>query len=279
MKICPACQAKYNDDTQQFCFQDGTSLIVASQADTPTLVISETDTVAARREQSAWQQNQSVQVAAVQPQTTRSNIGLVIGVTILVMLVLFAAGVGGWLYFRKPANELVVNATNNTNIRLPDHNVNAKTIPTSQVSQTAKPSPTQTSNTSIQTNSVDQSQEQNDIFQRLLSWKSTAESLDLDGYMAHYAGTVDYYKKDGASLAFVRADKLRAFSRYDSIKIKLTNISISVDPSGLEASARMDKEWDFAGAKNSSGKVKQLIRLSKINSQWFITAEKDLHVY
>ncbi len=278
MKICPACQAKYNDDTQQFCFQDGTPLIVARQADTPTLIISETETVAARREQSAWQQNQSVQVADAQPQKTRPNMALAIGVTVLAMLILFAASVGGWLYFRKPANELVMTATNN-NIRLPEQNTNARIISTPQASQSAKPSPTQTSNTSIQINSVDQSQEQNEIFQRLLSWKSTAESLDLDGYMGHYAETVNYYKKDGASLAFVRADKLRAFSRYDSIKIKLTNISISVDPSGMEASAKMDKAWDFAGAKNSSGKVKQLIRLSKINSQWFITAEKDLYVY
>ena len=164
---------------------------------------------------------------------------LVIGGTILTMLVLFAVGVGGWLYFRNPASGLVINAANNTNIRLPEQNINARITFTPQASQTAKPPPNQTSNTSIQTNSVDQSQEQNDIFQRLLSWKTTAESLDLDKCMTHYAETVDYYKKDGASIAFVRADKLRAFSRYDSIKIKLTNISISVDSSGLEASAKM----------------------------------------
>ena len=82
-----------------------------------------------------------------------------------------------------------------------------------------------------------------------------------------------------ASVAFVRADKLRAFTRYDSINIKLTNISISVDQAGEEATVTLDKEWDFKGNGSSSGKVKQLLKLRKFNGQWLITAEKDLKVY
>ena len=90
---------------------------------------------------------------------------------------------------------------------------------------------------------------------------------------------MDYYKRGGANRAFIRADKQRAFSRYDSIDFKLTNISISVDQGGQEATVTLDKEWNFDGEENSSGKVQQLLKMKKSNGQWLITAEKDLKVY
>lgn len=37
-------------------------------------------------------------------------------------------------------------------------------------------------------------------------------------------------------------------------------------------------EWDFQGSDDSSGKVRQMMRLRKINGQWLITAERDLNL-
>jgi len=268
MKICPTCQTQYPDDTLQFCLQDGTPLAFASQAHTPTVVLNKP---------LEWQQSQVTSVAATQSKATGSKMAVAVTVTVFIMLMLFAGGVGAWLYFRNSQTETAKNTT--TNIPIQSPNANNRTSPTQQVSPSVTPSPTRTANTSMPTNAVDESQARSEVYQRLVSWKSSAESLDLDEYMAHYAGIVDYYRRDGASVAFVRADKLRAFTRYDAINIKLTNISISVDQPGQEATVTLDKEWDFEGNRSSSGKVKQLMKLRKFNGQWLITAEKDLKVY
>lgn len=268
MKTCPACQTQYTDDTLQFCLQDGTPLMFARQADTPTAVLKEVP---------SWQQSQATQVAATQPQKG-SKMAFVVAATVLVMLVLFgAAGIGAWLYFRDTQTEAANSISAKTNVPIQIPNTKVRPTSTPQTSPAATPLSTRPANTSAPAN--DESQAEKEVSQRLISWKSSAESLDLDGNIAHYAGIVDYYRRNGASVAFVRADKLRAFTRYDSINIKLTNISISVDQTGEEATVTLDKEWDFEGKGSSSGKVKQLLKLRKFNGQWLITAEKDMKVY
>ncbi|MFN0277306.1 MAG: hypothetical protein ACKVRN_01760 [Pyrinomonadaceae bacterium] len=275
MKICQACQTQYSDDEQQFCFQDGTLLTFMNQADIQTVVLNETETATVRgqmHQPSTWQQ------APAQPQKTGSKMAVAIAATVFAMLLLFAAGIGAWFYFKSAQTE-TAKSTTNKNSAIQSPNLNTRTSPTLQISSTATPSSTRASNTSVPTTDVDESEERNEVFQKLSTWKSSAESLDLDENIAHYAGTVDYYNKSGASSAFVRADKLKAFTRYDSINIKLTNVSINVDTAGEEATVTLDKEWNFEGAKNSRGKVKQSIKMRKIDGQWLITAEKDLQVY
>ncbi len=267
MKICPACQTQYTDDTLQFCLQDGTPLAFASQTRTPTLVLNEPP---------SWQPSQITSVSATPSQKKGSKTFIVIAATVLVMFVVFGAvGIGAWLYFRNPQTETAKNTTDKPNAAVQLPNANTRTISSPQTT----PSPTRTANASVPANTADQSQTRNEVSQRLISWKSSAESLDLDENIAHYAEIVDYYKKEAASVAFIRADKIKAFSRYNSIQIKLTNISISVGQPEQEATVTLDKEWNFEGDKNSSGKVKQLIKMRKINDQWLITAEKDLKVY
>ena len=271
MKICPACQTQYTNDTLQFCLQDGTPLMPARQADTPTAVF---------KAPPSWQQSEMTRVAAPQPKKTGSKMAVVVAATVLIMLVLFGAvGIGAWLYFRNPQTETANNISVKANIPIQPSNTNVRPPSTPQISPSGTPSPTRTANTSMPTNTVDEGQARSEVSQRLISWKSSAESLDLDGNMTHYAGIVDYYRRSGASPAFIRADKIRAFTRYDIINIKLTNMSISVDQATQEATVTLDKEWDFEGRRNSFGKVKQLLKLSKINGQWLITAEKDMKVY
>ena len=97
--------------------------------------------------------------------------------------------------------------------------------------------------------------------------------------MSKYANTVDYYRKRNASVGFVRSDKQRAFTMFDSISFTVSNMDILVDDSGDLASAAFDKEWVFQGTRRSTGKVRQQMQFRKINGQWLITAERDVKVY
>ena len=126
---------------------------------------------------------------------------------------------------------------------------------------------------------VDREQARKNVSQRIFTWKSQAESRNLNSYMANYADTIDYYQKSGASIGYVRNDKQRAFTLFDSINISIDNMHVSVDDSGESATAAFDKAWVFEGAKHNSGKVRSQLKLRKINGEWLITGERDLKVY
>jgi len=271
MKICPTCNTQYTDDTLSYCFNDGTPLVVAYSTDVPAAVPVETETVV-RGRQPQLQTAERTQVLA--PSARRgANTLVAVVLTAGAMLLLF--GIAAWWYLNKGQTEVAVNTSNKSNTA--NRVSNPPPTPTPKVS----PSPTKTpadpaGNVPAP---ADDSQMRGEVRQTLDDWKSQAEALELDSYMDHYADTVDYYKKNGASLAFVRSDKERAFSRYDSIRVDLSNMSITTDSSKHTVTVIFDKEWDFEGDGNSSGKVQQMMRLRKIDGQWLITAEKDLRVY
>jgi ketosteroid isomerase-like protein len=281
MKLCPACQTQYTDDTLQFCLQDGTPLTLARQADTPTVVLSETETRATLgggRFQvpinDAHTGEQPLNHVVGPPRKKETNTAIAVMLTVVGMLILFGVvGIGAWFYFRNPQqqivpNKTVINATPNVNVN-----------PSQTPKPARSPTPTPTENTNTSPPRVDDSRVPGEIKARLDSWKSQSEALDLDAYMEHYAPVVDYYNKPSSTSAYVRADKARAFSRYDSIKIKLSNITVTTEPDGETATATFDKEWDFQGSGSSSGKVRQMIRFRRINGEWLITAEKDLKLF
>lgn len=285
MRLCPSCGNRYSDDTLKFCLQDGTPLYSARDGEMPTAMLSEVDTADARRrvsaptDQSGWRQGQNAFVTTPE-RKPRSNTAVAVVLTAFGMLLLF--GVGGiafWLYSRNAQSEVVINTDRKSTANV---NTAVNSTPTPTAKTTPSPSKTPTpppvdGNSSSST--VADSQTRAEVIGRLDSWKSQSESLDLDAYMTHYAATVDYYNKSGASSAFVRRDKQRAFTRFDSISVNLTNISVTTSDGGQTAMAVFDKEWDFRGNRNSSGKVQQMIRFAKVGGQWLITAEKDLKVY
>jgi len=111
MKKCPKCGTQYADVTLSFCLQDGTPLIVAPQTDTPTVVLGEEETVAARRDavripvgdpqSDAWGQSQVTQVAPPQPEKKGSKMALAIGLTVAGMLLLFGIiGIAAIVFLR-----------------------------------------------------------------------------------------------------------------------------------------------------------------------------------
>ncbi len=260
MKICPSCQTRYSDDTLRFCLQDGTPLV----PDQPIVT-------------SSAQMSQPTVVLPA-PYGRRRSVAVPVLLTALGMLVLFVIGVIGWSYLRKTQTSITVNTSNSAATQSP---------PVSNVVAAATPrEPPRTNanaainaNATLHTPTVDADQATRDVRRAIDGWRSSGEELDVDTYMHHYAPTVDYYLKPGATRDFVRDSKMKAFSTYDSIKVDLSNMSITTDPTGDTATAVFDKEWNFDGIRNSSGKVRQMLKLRKIDGQWLITAEKDLHLY
>ena len=295
MKQCPACQSRYTDDTLQFCLQDGSRLEFVSDTQGKTLAFGEQETVVSNRPSNQintpaatnptdWNPQAYQSNAAHQTPEKKSNATAAVFLTAFVMLLLFSfVGIGAWLYFRG------VTSDSNTNILLAKRNKERESsdsessapVNASRPMPMATPNAATSSNKAVNANSatVDGEQISRDVAARVVSWKSAAEARNLDNYMSNYAPTVDYYSKKGASLSTVRADKQKAFTTYDSIKITLGNIVVKPAASGETATAVFDKEWIFSGAKYSAGKVQNELKLKKINNQWLIAGEKDLKVY
>jgi hypothetical protein len=221
-----------------------------------------------------WDRSQAMR-ASFPPEPKRSNTALAVVLTVLGMLV--STGVVGaciWLYLRDPQGVIIGKNSTNAyrNFNVPGRNTNGKTTPT------ASPSPN-TNSTTSPTPAADNEEIKRDVTKAIMTWKSMTESRDLDSYMGNYADTVDYYRTKGASRAFVRRDKQRAFTMFDSIDIDITNVNVTPGPAGDEATVEFDKEWVFDGDHRSTGKVRQQMRLKNVRGDWLITAERDLKVY
>lgn len=279
MKVCPTCQSRYTDDTLLYCLQDGSALVSEeSQTAAPTVAYTgELETVVKNRQADTQQTyvRQTDVAAGFQTGRKSSNTALILVVVFLaIVLVLGGAGIGAWLYFSKEKKEIAQNT--NINSSTPENaktnkNVNSSAFPSPNVSKTPTPTPTP---------NVSPEEVKREVSERINSWTSALVSRNLSSYMSHYADTVDYFNRNGASIATVRADKQRALAIYDSFEVEVSNLRVTTDSSGETATAVFDKEWHFEGDERSSeGKVQTQLRLRKIGGAWKITGEKDLKVY
>ncbi|HEX8352443.1 MAG TPA: hypothetical protein VF611_06085, partial [Pyrinomonadaceae bacterium] len=102
-----------------------------------------------------------------------------------------------------------------------------------------------------------------------------------EGHMRHYADTLEtFYKRQNVPAAQVRADRSRAFVRYDQMEVELSNVEVTPDPTGTRATVAFDKSWDFDSPdKNSKGSVRQQLTLVRAGGRWLINGERDLQVY
>jgi hypothetical protein len=295
MKQCPTCQSQYTDDTLQFCLQDGSPLHPAAGSPEKTLDYGEQETVVSGRPSSqisappvtnatGWNPGQYKSNASAAPVGKKSNATVAVFLTAFVMLLLFSlVGIGAWFFFRGATPD------DRGNLFIAKKSPNPETAnrTTTANANTSKPTPAATplisssNNANAVTNAapVDKEQIKRDVSQKINSWNAAAEARNLEDYMSNYAGTVDYYNKKGASLGSVRADKEKAFQSFDSIKFTITNINITPDASGENATAVFDKQWVFEGAKSSAGKVQSQLKLKRVGGQWLITGERDLKVY
>ncbi len=292
MKVCPTCQSRYTDDRLQFCLQDGANLINdESPGLMPTIAFNDEETVvkakrvenlSADSQNSQQTQNrQTIGAAHYQPETKKPNTALIVITTILATILLFGAiGIGAWLYF---ANKKEVARNTNVKSSFPENSVknlneNSSVFPPSNANEKANVQPTP--NPTPEPRKFDPEEIKSEVSDIVNSWASLTESRSLSAYMSSYADTVDYYNKKGVSIGAVRADKQRAFSSYDNIEMKVSNMRVTPDASGDTATAVFDKEWYFENDERSSeGKVRSELRLRKIGGAWKITSERDLKVY
>jgi hypothetical protein len=277
MKNCPNCGTRYTDDTLQFCLQDGGRLVLAGDTGSPTIEFREYDTSSdARRKTSQsrdWDESEITRVSSVNGKGSNS-VFVVIAAALLMLVVLGVAGIGIWLYLNQDREN-----AGNTNSVDQAMNLDPGKTPGNTVSGT--PAATQRPDANVASNypAVDADEIRREVSKKITYWKTSSESLDLDSHMSNYADTVDYYNRRNASRAYVRSDRQRAFTQFDSISIDITNISVSADAAGDVATAVFDKEWVFDGARRSTGKVRSQLRLRRINGEWLITGERDVKVY
>lgn len=305
MKYCPTCRSNYTDDTLKFCLQDGTLLVSdpGAETETPTIAFGDrTERFPSKDEpterfttnkdidqlridvpdasrQNSWQQSRETVIAAPPPAPQKSNTLVAVLATALVMLILFgAAGFGAWLYFSKDRTGLSNNTNREANSgeKIISNNNSNKESPTpTAAKKDSTPVKTETPPPNFNAEEVEK-----EVSERIYSWNSLAESRDLNAYMENYADKLDYYTKKGVSAEAVRSDKQRAFTQYDSIKMTLSNLTVTPDSSGDTATAVFDKAWVFQNyEKTSEGKVRTQLKLRKIGGAWKITGERDLRVY
>jgi eukaryotic-like serine/threonine-protein kinase len=115
----------------------------------------------------------------------------------------------------------------------------------------------------------------------LEGWASSLRERDVDTHMSYYADALDtYYNKQNVPASQVRSDRARAFSLYDSMDVKLSDVEITPDPTGARAVVTFDKTWDFeSDSRHATGSVRQQLTLANTGGRWLITGEKDLKVY
>ena len=299
MRICPACKTQYSDDTLQYCLQDGTPLSGGRESDTPTIALGETETAVAlgrqnrvnvpinETEVATWQQSQVTRVAAPVPQSRSFKMLFIVGLGVIALFaVVGLVGVGALTYWRNSQVSVASNNANVTNVSAPNSNPNYGSYPTPQTSPFSTPTAMRPAGTPFPTSTADTSppagndeQTRGEVSQRVYGWKSALESRDFNDYMSNYASTVDYYNRRGVSSATIRADKARAFTLYNSMRVNVSNMSVSIDPSGDTAMAVFDKEWSFSGGSRSEGKTRSQLEFRRIDGRWLITAERDLKLY
>ncbi|MGC2237014.1 MAG: hypothetical protein WA584_12685 [Pyrinomonadaceae bacterium] len=292
MKQCPRCKINYADDTLSFCLEDGTQLVGVPETQQPTVLFNdeEAQTVvrtpqaervnvnlqetqaAQNRQQQPSQATQLKSQFQPQPAPKKSNTAMVVLLTAFVMLLLFGAGFGAWLFLNKNKGEVVQNKNvSNANKSNVNSNVKPTVSPSASATVTASPTPMP---------DFDPDDVKDEVSSTVNSWKSAAESHNLNAYMNNYADSIDYYNKGGASRSTVRADKQRAFSLYDSMDIDISNMRVTPSATGDTATAVFDKGWVFEGdEKYSEGKVQTQLQLVKSGGRWLISGEKDLKVY
>jgi hypothetical protein len=224
----------------------------------------------------------------MQAERKTSNAPIYIVVFLVGILVVLGVVVFGAVVFWRNAQRTAVSNTNSP-VNIPGGltNINYNSYPTPNVSPSALPTATRAVSTPYPTSTIDnsppppadESQVRSDVSQRVYGWKSGLETHDLSGYMANYAPTVDYFNHHGISSSAVRADKARAFSLYNSMRVNVSNMSVAPDPSGDAATVTFDKEWTFDGRTRSEGKTRSQLEFRRINGRWLITAERDLKLY
>ena len=116
---------------------------------------------------------------------------------------------------------------------------------------------------------------------RLLeAWKTSIEKRSVEKYLSCYADRLEtFYLQHDVEKTFAGEEFGRAFGKYDSIRLDLTNLDIRPTAED-EAFIIFDKTWEFKNhSRVSTGSLQQIVGMRKINRRWFIVSERDWRVY
>jgi hypothetical protein len=272
MKICPKCHSSYSDETLNFCLTDGVPLVV--------------EEVYQERlsSQNPWQEAETLHdsrfIAAVSEHTTSPNSVTPTFISassqktatfstetppksskkilFAVIAILLAGGIAAAIFWRS------ANQTNGAN-----------------KSQTAAPTATVIIKKAVEPlTDAQQNQVKKEVSETLEDWRASINRRDIERHITHYMQTLEeYYKESGIDKNHVRADRQRAFDRYESISLQVDNLQVTPE-STESATAVFDKSWTFKNTqRTATGSVQQEMHLVKVGGKWLINGEKDLKVY
>jgi hypothetical protein len=272
MKVCPKCHSSYSDETLNFCLTDGVPLVGEEvyqsrqssqnswqEAETLhdsrfALPISGAHTTSPNSSSPTFSAPSSHSSTFSSEASGRSSKKILYSAAAIVL----AAAAGAGIYFR-------YNAVNES----------------ANPPQTAVPSTTVVVKKAFAPLTEQQQEEvKKSVSETILSWAKTNSQKNIDAHIDHYANTLEvYYGESGKDRNHVRADRLRAYQRYDSILMQVDNLQITPE-SEDSATAVFDKSWTMKNAqKTSTGSVQQEIHLVKLGGRWLINGERDVKVY
>ncbi len=143
----------------------------------------------------------------------------------------------------------------------------ARSTVQNNAARTASPEPDQAS-------SLDPS---NELRSSLRDWIAATNARDLNRQMTFYAPVLEkYYLRPNTSASFVRADKSNLFAQTNSVRVNITEPSITFSNNGRIAIMRYNKSWNFSGARTESGQALEELRWTKTKDGWRIISERDL---
>lgn len=281
MKRCPACQTVYTDDSLSFCLQDGSRLVsvtapahepppteIMRPEDFPTVPVDATPaTVAQPRGRATTPETQPVTPSSA---PRRDTTVILLSATVTILLV----ALGGLLYWiaTRPKDGRVVVGTGNE--RMTQRNANEER---GSSGSNANSLPAATP----QASPVDVSALQKEVQATLNAWAETVRQRNLEEHMKYYAETLDvYYGASNVSRERVRADRAAAFSKYNSLDMRIDNLNITIEGQGTRAVATFDKTFDFRNDEKSfNGSGLNRFWLAKAGGHWRITGERELKTY
>jgi len=246
-----------------------------------------------RQQARATQQDQpEAQAVGAASASQRKNTTSVVALTVAATILLLGlGGLGTWLLLRDTNGDggepgrrgNISNSGTPTGNTTPGGNINNNqppgNTPTPQQTPTPLTTPSATPQPTTQ-GGTDTATARKEVMSALNHWTQTMRSADLDAHMANYASTLHtYYLQSNYSASRVRANVAKAFAKYNTFDVRLTNMTIEVDPSGQRAVATFDKTFTFSGETTYSGSGLNRFWLEKIGGRWLITGEKDLKTY
>jgi hypothetical protein len=255
MKICPKCHSSYSDETLNFCLTDGTPLVKASVYQEITIGGSDEDkTIIDSKYLSSNIDLTNKDKIALRTQYIRPFskkkiiISSIVGLAILIFSIV--------IFFR------------------------TKQGLSSESSITPRQVNISTKKNDISIGSEQMEKIKTEIIEMLTGWATTNSNKNLDAHLAYYTDTLEiYYTESNKDKNHVRADRIRAYQKYDDVSIQVKNLQISLDSEQV-AVIVFDKIWVMKSPqKISTGAVQQEMKLVKQDGRWLIASERDLKVY